>query len=389
MQLDTNGRVKIRRVILNSATLTVLGLLLLSALAFYQGVPVFAQSSPNFVAQAVTGPINLNAPGGETFWAQINGVQVPLTSTNNYGGNVKSILVKFATNGTHILVFASWTDPTESRTKNSVIESDSYPGLFKANATFAYEDRIVFWWSLDQNPGSPPCMQKSPAGHGEGEALAGTGNLWHWKAARTDSLGTSYGKLKYGSGPFLGQPIAPAHSYSDNEFINVSGHYQLGFDQYPNSFSIGYDPNKIPYNTFVVSAHGVYNPASHTWSWVAARPLTITPGLHDIQFRANQNYYFSVGIWDGGPIPIPSTTTAPAGWTSFGENEETKSISTWYTMQLGAPTPTTVTTTALVTTGSQAAQGAPLATTALVSLGTLVVGLLIGMVAIRRFTKPK
>jgi hypothetical protein len=357
----------------------------LSSAAFFLQVPVGAQLSANMPAPYVQGTIDLGNPGGEGFWSTLTGAVIPLTATNSYGGNTKSILVKMANNGTDILVYATWTDPTESRNAKSIIEDPAFPGLFKANSTYFYEDRIVFWWSLDQTVGPPPCMQKSAYGHGEGESLAGTGNLWHWKAARTDSLGTVYGKLKYGSGPDKGKALIPPHSYADNEFIDATGHYQLGWDQYPTAsvpgnFTIGEGENNIPYNTFVVSAHGVYDSSAHTWKWVAARKLTTTPSLHVEQFAPGRVYYFAVAVYDGGPIPIPQTVASPPGLTMYGENGETKSISTWYTMALGAAA------TSSSTTG---AGGVSFETAAVVSLGMLIVGFVAGLLVISKFAFPK
>lgn len=368
----------------------VLVFVLLSSAAYFQGVPVGAQLAPNVVAPTVTGSVDVTNPGHEVFWNQITGAEIPLTSSNDYGGATKSVTLKMANNGTHILVYASWTDPTRSIIKNNVIEDASYPALFYANSTFYYEDRIVFWWSLDQSPGPPPCMQKSAYGHGEGESLAGTGNLWHWKAARTDSGGTSFGKLKYASGPNKGQPLVPPHSYADNEFINKTGHNQLGWDQYPTSttpgnFTIGYGENNLPYNTFLVYAHGVYDSSSHTWTWEAARSLTTTPTLHTVQFSPNTTYYFAVAAFDGGPIPIPSTAAHPAGWSSYGENEETKSISSWYTMALS----TSGVTTTTQATSAAAAGGISFETAAVVGFGLLLVGFIAGMVVVSRFAAGK
>ncbi|MDV3293304.1 MAG: ethylbenzene dehydrogenase-related protein [Nitrososphaerales archaeon] len=373
----------------------VLVLTLLSSMAYVQGVPVAAQLSANVLAPKVSGTVNVNSPGGEAFWSQVTGVQIPLTYTNDYGGNTKSVLVKMATNGTHMLVLATWSDPTESRTKNNVIEEEANPGLFYANSSFFYEDRIVFWWSLDQNPGPPPCMTKSAEGHGEGESIAGTGNLWHWKAARTDSLGASFGKLKYGSGPNFGQALIPPHSYADNEYINSTGHNQLGYDQYPTAsspgnFTIGVGENNVPYNTFVVSAHGVYDRASHTWTWAAARALATTPVLHTVQFAQDKVYYFAIGTWDGGPIPIPSGVAHPAGWSMYGENEETKSISSWYTMALAGPqTTTSVATSSAATSPNSGAPVVSFESAALISFGLLVVGFVAGIILTARITRPK
>ena len=377
-----------------------------SAATYALGVPVAAALAPNILAQTITGAVDVNNTGHEAFWNQIPGDQIPLTASGDYGGNIKSVTVKMANNGTHILVQATLTDPTSSRTKNDVIEDPNYGGLFYANASFYYEDRIVFWWSLGQSPGPPPCMQKSVLGHGEGESLAGTGNLWHWKAARGDSLGASYGQLKYNSGPLKGQVITPPHSFANNEYINTTGHYQLGWDQYPTktapgNFTIGFGENNEPYNLFLVYAHGVYDPATHTYTWEAARSLHTTPALNNVQFTQGATYYFAVAAFDGGPVPIPAAVPHPAGWTQYGENEESKSISTWNTMALGpaasagatttvtAPAATVTQTQTTTTTAAQGESSTTFQTATAATLAAMIVGLIAGMVAVGRFQGRK
>jgi hypothetical protein len=370
------------------ASVLIIALVISSSAAFFLQVPVGAQLSANLVAPLVNGSIDLDAPGGEAFWSGITGADIPLTKTNSYGGNTKSVLVKMANNGTDILVYATWTDPTESRLVRSVIEDEEYPALFYANSTYYYEDRIVFWWSLDATPGPPPCMAEAPEGHGEGEALAGTGNLWHWKAGRTDSLGTAYGKLQYSSGPNNGQVMPYPHSYADNEFINTTGHYQLGYDQYPDSFTIGFDHNHATYDTYLVSAHGVYDSSSHIWRWVAARKLAISPSLYVQQFASDKVVHFAVAVFDGGPIPIPQSAEHPAGWTMYGENEETKSISSWYTMAVSsAALGTTASTVTSAVTSEIAATttGVSFETAAIVAFGMLIVGFVAGVIVVSKF----
>jgi ethylbenzene dehydrogenase len=416
-------------------SILVIILTVASSAAYFLQVPVTAQLYSNTTGSTVQGGIDLNNPGGESFWSTISGTDIPLmpsiaySSENGslvgYGGMVSSIKVKMAMNQTHILVFATWADPTESRSGKGVcyvladdnvtaherdcLENEAYGGLFYANSTYAYEDRLVFWWNLDPTPGPAPCMTESAFGHGEGQSLAGTGNLWHWKAGRTDSLGARYGKLKYGGGPGTfgiggpnqGQIITPPHSYADNEFINITGHYQLGWDQYPTAanpgnFTIGFADNiHQTYDTFLVAAHGVHDSSTHMWKWVAARALTTTPSLHIVQFQPGQTYNFAVAVFDGGPITLPAglphpdtiPLLGPSGWdtsvnlpfTMYGENEETKSISSWYTASFA---PTSTSSNGLFTFGS-------FETAALVSLGMLVVGFVAGVVIVTRFVLPK
>lgn len=361
---------------------------LFSSAAFFLQVPVGAQLSANLIAPQVKGSIDLSKPGGESFWSQLTGAQIPITSSNSYGGQIKSVLVKMANNGTDILVYATWKDPTESRLNKPIIETEKYPGLFYANTTHYYEDRIVFWWSLDANPGPPPCMTDAAPGKGEGRSLAGTGNLWHWKSSRTDPSGIAWGKLTYGSGPNKGKIMPYTHSYLDNEFINTTGHYQLGYDQYPDSFTVGSAENGIPYDTYLVSARGVYDSAAHVWNWVAARKLTTTPNLRTQQFALGNLYYFAVAVFDGGPIPIPQGVNHPAGWTMYGENGETKSISSWYTMAISSGATTAAGTIAGITTVTSVG-GISFETAAIVGFGMLVVGFVAGVLVISKFAIPK
>ncbi len=397
------------------AAALIIGLMLLSTSAFFFQVPVTTQVYANVGGQLVQGTVDLNNPGSEPFWSSITGAVIPLTpsipyqSQNGtlvgYGGMVSSITVKIATNQTHIFVYASWADPTESRSGNPMcfiisnnkecLEDERFPGLFYTNSTYAYEDRLVFWWSLDSTPGPPPCMTDTATGlTGEGRSLAGTGNLWHWKAGRTDSLGARYGTLKYGSGPNKGQIITPPHSYAANEFINQTGHYVLGWDQYPTpvnpgNFTIGFADNiHQQYDPYLVSAHGVYDSTNHIWKWEAARLLTTNPSLHIIQFQPGQTYYFAVAAFDGGPIPIPAGLAHPAtepiwggAFTMMGENEETKSISSWFTATLGTPSATN-------STSSTYAFGS-LETAALVSLGMLAAGFVAGVVVFTKVVRPR
>src|SRR5271169_4399859 len=86
-------------------------LILLSSGAYFQGVPVAAATAPDIVAPTVTGAINVQNPGSEAFWNQLTPIVVPLTATDNYGGGVASVSIKIATNGTHILMSATWSDP--------------------------------------------------------------------------------------------------------------------------------------------------------------------------------------------------------------------------------------------------------------------------------------
>ena len=151
----------------------------------------------------VSGSINTANPGSESFWSQLTPLQVPLTATDDYGGAVPSVAVKIASNGTHILMEATYSDPSMSNSRVSggpTANQTQYPGLFFANATVHGFDQFAVWWAMSQTPGPPPCMQVGTNQHGgkSPASLAGTGNVWRWTGVSTDSNGTSFATAKYG-----------------------------------------------------------------------------------------------------------------------------------------------------------------------------------------------
>ena len=124
------------------------------------------------------------------------------------------------------------------------------------------------------------------------------------------------------------------------------------------------------------------------WKWVAARKLTTTPSLFVQQYSPGKTYSFAVAVFDGGPIPIPQGVDHHAGWTMYGENEETKSISSWYTMALGQTSAAT-STNAVNTGTTTVTTGISFETAAIASFGMLIVGFVAGLVVISRFALPK
>jgi len=123
---------------------------LLSSVAYFQGVPVNAATAPDIVAPTVSGSINVQNPGSESFWSQLTPLTVPLTATNSYGGAVPSASIKIATNGTHILFSATWADPVPATNRLGTAPATpaGYPGLFFANSTIHGFDQFAVWWSL-------------------------------------------------------------------------------------------------------------------------------------------------------------------------------------------------------------------------------------------------
>ena len=384
----------------------VMVLVLLSSGAYFQGVPVAAATAPNIVAPTVSGSINVQNPGTESFWNQLTPAVIPLTATDNYGGAVPSISIKIATNGTHLLMSATWSDPVPAinRLGTAPATPAAYPGLFFANSTIHGFDQFAVWWSLQQTPGPPPCMQVGTNEHGgtSQAAIAGTGNVWRWTASSTDSGGASWATAKYGAGtPLATHLINYTHSFATNNLINQTGFYVLGYGSSNINSTVPTNSAKVPYQNQIVYAKGIYSNSTKAWTIIAARPLVTYPSTDIAQFAYGQTYYFAVAAFEGGAHPIPAGAPAPPGWTEMQDQDMTKSISTWFTMQLspnapGASTttstspPSTVTSTVTSTATTTAVSTSTATTTVTNSvvstaayvgaIATLIVGLVAGLV---------
>jgi len=332
----------------------VMVLILLSSVAYFQGVPVAAATAPDIVAPTVSGSINVQNPGSESFWNQLTPLTVPLTATNSYGGAVPSASIKIATNGTHILFSATWSDPVPAtnRLGSAPPTPAGYPGLFFANATIHGFDQFAVWWSLQQTPGPPPCMQVGTNQHGGNSpaSLAGTGNMWRWTSSSSDSGGASWKTAKYGAGtPLAGHAINYTHSFAIDLLLNQTGFYTLGYGSSNINSTVGANSAKVPYQNQIVYAKSTYNNATQSYTLIAARPLVTYPSTNLEQFAYGQTYYFAVAAFMGGAHPIPAGVPAPAGWTMMQDQDMSKSISTWVTLQFSPNAPGATSTTATVT----------------------------------------
>jgi hypothetical protein len=411
---------------------------ILATTTYFSGIPVGAAVAPNILAPTVSGSINTKSPGTEAFWSQLTPLPVPLTATDTYGGSIQTASVKIASNGTHLLMAVTYSDPSMSNARAGTAptaDQTKYPGLFFANATTHGFDQFGVWWAMSQTPGPPPCMKVGTNQHGGTSAasLAGTGNVWRWTASSTDSNGTSFATAKYGAGtgPLATHLINYTHSFANDLLLNTTGFYTLGQGSSNINSTVMYGPNHAAYSPFIVFDKGVYDYTAHTWTHIMARPMTTTPSAAIAQFAPGTVYNFALAAFDGGAHPIPAGVPAPAGWTSMADDQMTKSISTWVTMQFtglapGATTMTTVTApastvtttqtqtgptvtatgptvtaagptvtqtgspvTATVTASETSSSGVALDTAAIAAFAMLVVGFIVGVTIISRVARPK
>jgi len=320
----------------------------------------------------------VKAPGTESFWSQLTPLVIPLTATDNYGGAIPSVSVKIATNGTHILFSATWFDPVPAinRLGTAPATPAAYPGLFFANATVHGFDQFAVWWSLQQTPGPPPCMDVGTNMHGgtSQAAIAGTGNVWRWTSSSTDSGGASWPTAKYGAGtPLATHLINYTHSFATNNFINQTGFYVLGYGSSNINSTVGTNsPSKVPYQNQIVYAKGTYSNATQSWTMIAARPLVTYPSADIAQFAYGTTYNFAVAAFMGGAHPIPAGVPAPAGWTEMQDQDMSKSISTWVSLQFSPNAPGASTTTSTSPPSTVTSTVTNTATTTSVSTATSI-----------------
>jgi len=257
-------------------------------------------------------------------------------------------------------------------------------------------------------------------------SIAGTGNVWRWVASSTDSGGTTYATAKYGAGTgtLATHLINYTHSFTSDMLLNTTGFYVLGAGSSNINSTVLYAPGThVAYSPFIAYEKGVYNNTAHTYTQVIARPMTTTPSANIVQFGPGTVYNFALGAWSGGPNPIPAGVPVPAGWTAIADNDETKSISTWVTVEFsglapGASSVTTVTapastvtqtstqTTSVVSTATSTSTvtspsstvvstatsqnpGPSFQVATAATLVALLVGLVAGMVAVTRIDRRK
>jgi len=207
-------------------------------------------------------------------------------------------------------------------------------------------------------------------------AIAGTGNVWRWVASSTDNEGSTYATAKYGAGTgaLATHLINYTHPFANDMLLNTTGFFLLGQGSSNiNSTLLNSPGTHVAYSPFIVYDKGVYNAAAQTYTQVIARPLTTTPSTNIAQFQPGVVYNFALAVFSGGPNPIPAGVPTPTGWTQMADNSETKSISTWVTMEFtGAPSSTlSVTTPTSTVTQTSTLTNSVVSTTTNISTATV------------------
>lgn len=307
----------------------------ISSITFITGTLAFASllamiGVPLAVSQPVTIPIatitgNIAMDGANPLWESVPGVVVPLsgqtiTTPMHPNISVKTVMIKMATNGKDIGVWANWGDQTLNNT--TIGPQD-------------FRDQMAIQFPV-QNAGAPPfqCMGQS----------GGTVNIWRWNAEWQKDLGTGVAgmwdvdqqypglawdyyyeepsagvtypdRIGRSAGPFnegiwSGNIMSdPALRISSVEDLNANGFSTLTTQATQNVLGNGL------WEPYGAQKGGCCN--GPTWRVVMKRSL-ITDDPNDIQFKSGSSFPVAFAVWDGSNV----------------ERNGMKGISTWFTAQM-------------------------------------------------------
>ncbi len=258
-------------------------------------------------------------------WESVPGVVVPLsgqtiTTPMHPNISVKTVMVKMATNGQELGVWANWGDQTLNNT--TIGPQD-------------FRDQMAVQFPV-QASGAPPFQCMGQAG--------GTVNIWRWNAEWQKDLGTGVAGMwdvdqQYPSlaWDYYYEEPAGGVTYMDrigrsagpfNEGIwsgNILSDPSLRISPVEDLSANGFSTltTQVSQN---VSGNGMWEPYGAlkggccngpTWRVVMKRSLT-TADPNDAQFRAGMSVPVAFAVWDGSNV----------------ERNGMKGISTWFTAQL-------------------------------------------------------
>jgi len=348
-----------RFVILSVILLTIL----LSSVQL--GPKVNGQSYPNITSYRVDGAPNYDAPGNESFWNTMDWTDLPLAaSVSPGGGHTPEVSVKSANDGFNIYVLLKWKDAVGPSfgAENELYTLDNgtlvplsedattnVTQLFY-NSTYYYQDRAAILWFLGGDQQQSPAMLLGS----NGAITGGAADIWHWQSVPTDN-NLADQDFPGGYTDPTGKAIYPTDnvSFAEDDFTNMTGFFVTGG-------SFGADaPNLDAYaDPFIVHVGNAFSDSNKTWSVEMVRSFTTSDPQFQVQLVTGAKYYVAFAIWNG----------------KLGESAHIKSVSQWYTVTISnslAPFVPTITPTG---------QGTSPTLAAVVGLGLLITGIIIGLV---------
>ncbi len=354
------------------ALILLLALIVLSANGPYVTRFASAQGAlPTITSYRVDGAPNYDAPGSESFWNSVGETTVPLAaSVSPGGGHTANVLVKSANNGYDIYILLQWHDDQGPsfgsaseiyQAQNGTLlpldpASTSNVGQLFYNSTYYYQDRAAVLWFLPSasNRQQSPVMELGSSG----AITGGAADIWHWQSVPTDNSSNDT-DFPGGYTDPSGNPIFPSDnlSFAEDDYTNTTGFFVI-------AGSFGQDsPNLVPNaDPYIVHVGNSFSTTEKTWTVEMVRAFNPSDAAGYRVLLANgANYFVAFAIWNG----------------RLGESAHIKSVSPWYNLAISSqaqPTPTTQPT----------GGGVSPALSAVVAIGLLIVGVVIGIL-----TRPK
>jgi len=307
--------------------------------------PVPAPSLPPNVVLSVktdNAPVLDGKP--DAIWDSANSITIPVSGGANSGST--EVTLKSLYTGDSVYFLAQWADPTESLYRMPWQKQADGSWVHLTTSTTHqentnYEDKLAFIWNINDSItgfNEQGCMVtchagEKPANSGFGSKYTATsgeiGDIWHWKAVRTNPVGQAddqyvdsmrYDKEKAsGAGrhsdpkdsggyksnetedktlPAFGlidNKPAPVYWILDNEKVDFSdANYKAG-DEVP-----GIVISPITGDRGNISAKGIYKDG--TWTVELGRKLN-TDSQYDVQYTdLTKNYFFGIAVFDNAQV---------------------------------------------------------------------------------------
>ncbi|MFC1874063.1 ethylbenzene dehydrogenase-related protein [Chloroflexota bacterium] len=299
---------------------------------------------PNAVLSAKTDSAPVLDGQPEALWDKASSITIPIAGGANSGSHEATLKSVYSGDSVYFLV--QWTDPTESLYR--MPWQKQADGSWKHLTTSAthqentnYEDKLAFIWNIDNSISGfneQGCMVtchvgETPANSGFGSKYTANpgeiGDIWHWKAVRTNPVGQSddqyvdsmrYDKEKAsGAGrhadpkdgggyknnltedktlPAFGikdNKPAPTYWILDSEKESFSDASYKAGDEVP-----GIVVSPITGDRGDISAKGVYKDGK--WTVELGRKLS-TGSQYDVQYAdLTKSYFFGVAVFDNAQV---------------------------------------------------------------------------------------
>ncbi len=286
-------------------------------------VPLAVSQPVTIPVGTIKGPIPMD--GANPLWESVPGVLIPLsgqtiTTPMHPNISVKTVMVRMATNGKEIAIWANWGDQTQNNT--TIGPQD-------------FRDQLAVQFPV-QTSGAPPfqCMGQS----------GGVVNIWRWNAEWQYDLGRGVAGMwdvdnQYPSiaWDFYYEEPAAGVTYMDRTGRSLgpfnpgiwSGNILSDPDMRTSTVE---DLNATGFSTLTTQAsqdvygYGAWEPygamkggccSGPTWLVVMKRTLK-TSDPNDVQFSGGASIPIAFAVWDGQNV----------------ERNGMKGISTWFTAKM-------------------------------------------------------